>query len=74
VSINDLSIRYKFAIPLLSVTLMLILISFLSLWSNTKLSHNVERLSDTFVNAIEAALNADRDLYQALTASQDYLT
>jgi methyl-accepting chemotaxis protein len=73
VSINDLSIRYKFAIPLLSITLMLIIISFLSLWSNTKLSQNVERLSTTFVNAIEAALNADRDLYQALTASQNYL-
>ncbi|GAC21016.1 methyl-accepting chemotaxis protein [Paraglaciecola arctica] len=72
-TINDLSIRSKFAIPLLSITLMLILISVLSLWSNNKLTHNVDRLSDTFLNSIEDALNADRDLYQALTASQNYL-
>lgn len=73
VSINDLSIRAKFAIPLLSITMMLILISLLSLWSNNKLTHNVDRISDTFINSIEDALNADRDLYQALTASQNYL-
>lgn len=72
-TINDLSIRSKFAIPLLSITLMLILISLLSLWSNNKLTNNVDDLSDTFLNSIEAALNADRDLYQALTASQNYL-
>lgn len=72
-TINDLSIRSKFAIPLLSITLMLILISVLSLWSNSKLTDNVDRLSDTFLNSIEDALNADRDLYQALTASQNYL-
>ncbi|MEP1445609.1 MAG: methyl-accepting chemotaxis protein [Paraglaciecola sp.] len=72
-SINDFSIRAKFAIPLLSITLMLILISILSLWSNNKMTDNVDRLSDTFLNSIEAALNADRDLYQALTASQNYL-
>ena len=73
VTLNDLSIRAKFAIPLLSITLMLILISLLSLWSNNKLTDNVDRLSDTFLNSIEDALNADRDLYQALTASQNYL-
>ena len=72
-TLNDLSIRYKFAIPLLAITLMLILISVLSLWSNNKLTNNVDRLSDTFLNSIEGALNADRDLYQALTASQNYL-
>jgi methyl-accepting chemotaxis protein len=73
VTINDLSIRYKFAIPLLSITLMLILISIMSLWNNSKLTSNVERLSNTFLNSIDAVLNADRDLYQALTASQNYL-
>jgi methyl-accepting chemotaxis protein len=73
VTLNDLSIRAKFAIPLLSITLMLILISLLSLWTNNKLTDNVDRLSDTFLNSIEDALNADRDLYQALTASQSYL-
>jgi methyl-accepting chemotaxis protein len=73
VTTNDLSIRYKFAIPLFAITLMLILITILSIWTNNKLTNNVERLSSTFMNAIEAALNADRDLYQALTASQNYL-
>ncbi|KXI29491.1 methyl-accepting chemotaxis protein [Paraglaciecola hydrolytica] len=70
---NDLSIRYKFAIPLFAITLMLILITVLSISTNNKLTNNVDRLSGTFMNAIEVALNADRDLYQALTASQNYL-
>lgn len=52
---------------------MLILISGLSLWSNSQLTNNVDRLSGTFLNSIEDALNADRDLYQALTVSQNYL-
>jgi methyl-accepting chemotaxis protein len=73
VTINDLSIRYKFAIPLFAITFMLILITVLSIWTNNKLTNNAERLSGTFMNAIEAVLNADRDLYQALTASQNYL-
>ena len=70
---NDLSIRYKFAIPLFAITLMLLLITVLSISTNNKLTNNVDRLSGTFMNAIEVALNADRDLYQALTASQNYL-
>lgn len=70
---NDLSIRYKFAIPLLAITLMLILISILSIVSNSKLTNNADKLSNTFLEAISTALNADRDLYQALTASQNYL-
>ena len=70
---NDLSIRFKFAIPLFAITFMLILITVLSIWSNNKLTRDIEQLSATFINAIEASLNADRDLYQALTASQNYL-
>jgi methyl-accepting chemotaxis protein len=73
VKINDLSIRYKFAIPLFSITVMLILISMLSLWSNSKLNHQIDDLSNSFLNAVDLTLNADRDLYQALTASQNYL-
>ena len=73
VTTNDLSIRFKFAIPLFAITFMLILITVLSIWSNNKLTRDIEQLSATFINAIEASLNADRDLYQALTASQNYL-
>ncbi|NCP63706.1 MAG: methyl-accepting chemotaxis protein [Paraglaciecola sp.] len=71
--INDLSIRFKFAIPLFSITVMLILISIISLWSTSKLNQQIEDLSNSFLNAVDLTLNADRDLYQALTASQNYL-
>jgi methyl-accepting chemotaxis protein len=73
VKINDLSIRFKFAIPLFAITIMLILISIISLWSNSKLNQQIEDLSNSFLNAVDLTLNADRDLYQALTASQNYL-
>ena len=72
-TLNDLTIRYKFAIPLLTITVMLIIVSILSISATNKLNNNVERLSGTFLNSIELVLNADRDLYQALTASQNYL-
>ena len=74
VDVNNLTIRVKFSIPLLIIGLLAILVSVLSINSARRLSNDANLLSSTFMNAIDTGLNADRDLYQALTASQSYVT
>ncbi|MBT1062937.1 methyl-accepting chemotaxis protein [Bowmanella sp. Y26] len=74
VDVNNLTIRVKFSIPLLIVGLLAVLVSVLSINSARSLSSDANLLSSTFMNAIDTGLNADRDLYQALTASQSYVT
>jgi methyl-accepting chemotaxis protein len=72
--LNHLTIRTKFSIPLIAITLFTILISVLSMNNGKRLSADAHLLSTTFMTAINVGLNADRDLYQALTASQNYVT
>ena len=72
-NINDFTIRTKFSIPLLLIVILTLLISFLSLTGNSRLSADTQRLSGVFLEAVDTGLNADRDLYQALTASQSYI-
>ncbi|MFC3093821.1 hypothetical protein DRW07_10105 [Alteromonas sediminis] len=73
ISLSQLSIRGKFAIPLVIITLMVIIISVLSISSSQRLSDEASQLSEIFVSGIDLSLNADRDLYQALTASQSFV-
>ena len=72
--LNELTIRTKFSIPLIAISLFTILISILSMNNGKRLSADAHLLSTTFMTAINVGLNADRDLYQALTASQNYVT
>lgn len=67
---SNLTIRTKFAIPLLVIGLMVIVVSVFSMTSGKRLSNDAQTLSTTFINSINLALNADRDLYQALDATQ----
>ncbi|GAB3037037.1 methyl-accepting chemotaxis protein [Bowmanella dokdonensis] len=73
-TLNDLTIRTKFSIPLLAVSILVVLVSILSMNNGKRLSADAHLLSTTFISAIDTGLNADRDLYQALTASQNYVT
>lgn len=72
--LNELTIRTKFSIPLIAISVFTILISILSINNGKRLSADAHLLSTTFMTAINVGLNADRDLYQALTASQNYVT
>jgi len=72
--LNELTIRTKFSIPLIAISIFTILISILSMNNGKRLSADAHLLSTTFMTAINVGLNADRDLYQALTASQNYVT
>jgi len=72
--LNELTIRTKFSIPLIVISVFTILISVLSMNNGKRLSADAHLLSTTFMTAINVGLNADRDLYQALAASQNYVT
>ncbi|MBC3764435.1 methyl-accepting chemotaxis protein [Neptunicella marina] len=71
---NNLSIRSKFSIPLIAISVLTLIVSVLSITSSSMLASDTKKLSDVFIYAIDTGLNADRDLYQALTASQAYVT
>ncbi|RVT45999.1 methyl-accepting chemotaxis protein [Rheinheimera sediminis] len=73
-NLNEFTIRTKFSAPLIAITLFTILISVLSMNNGKRLSADAHLISTTFMTAINVGLNADRDLYQALTASQNYVT
>lgn len=71
--LNDVNIRVKFAIPLIVISLFTVFISILSMNNGKRLSSDAHLISTTFMTAINVGLNADRDLYQALAASQNYV-
>ncbi|WP_218311135.1 hypothetical protein [Alteromonas antoniana] len=67
---SQLTIRTKFAIPLVFVSLLVIVVSILSITGGARLSKDAHELSTTFIDSVNLTLNADRDLYQSLTAIQ----
>lgn len=71
--LNELTIRTKFSIPLVVIVIMTVVIATVSIINAKRLSSDAQNLATTFLAAVDAGLNADRDLYQALTASQSYV-
>jgi len=71
--LNKLSIQQKLAIPTLIVAVLVVVSSLNSVRVSSDLTNQFSETSDVFLHAISKGLNADRDLYQALTASQDYI-
>ncbi len=67
---SQLTIRTKFAIPLIFVCILVVIVSILSISGGARLSKDAHELSTTFIDSVNLTLNADRDLYQSLTALQ----
>ncbi|QYJ76139.1 methyl-accepting chemotaxis protein [Shewanella sp. FJAT-52076] len=72
-NLNELTIRAKFSIPLVVIVVMTVAIAVVSILNAKRLSSDAKNVATTFLSAVDAGLNADRDLYQALTASQNYV-
>lgn len=65
--------RKKISIPLIFISILVLILSLLGVQNNKVSSNDLTEISDVFLNGISTTLNADRDLYQALSASQSYL-
>ncbi|MFY8274389.1 methyl-accepting chemotaxis protein [Pseudoalteromonas sp. SSDWG2] len=72
-NLDNYSIRIKIAAPLSLVTLLLLLISMLSFRNASSLINELSLVSDNYVHSISKSINADRDLYQALAATQNLM-
>lgn len=69
----DLGFRWKITLPILLLAVLLLLISGLGLYSTNQAINTNARLTDRYLPAISLLLNADRDLYQALTAERSLM-
>ena len=72
-NMDNYSIRKKLSVPLGFIALLVILVSVISISNSRVLIDNTRSLSQTYTDAMNLALNADRDLYQAHTAMLDLI-
>lgn len=72
-NMDNYSIRKKLSVPLGFIALLVILVSVISISNSRVLIDNTRSLSQTYTEAMNLALNADRDLYQAHTAMLDLI-
>ncbi|WP_317932765.1 methyl-accepting chemotaxis protein [Halioxenophilus sp. WMMB6] len=73
-NLNNLSIQKKLAIPAVAIALLVLVGNVYTIISSQRMAEDTETLSQNLMHAIQSGLNADRDLYQALTASQELIT
>lgn len=72
-NLENYSVRFKIALPLVLIAILTIGFSAYNTSGSHKLGAHAEQLEGVFIEAISLTLNADRDLYQALTANQNYI-
>jgi len=65
---HNLSIKIKYSIPLAIALISLVAITYANILLTNKLENNANVFPNNFMPAINAVLNADRDLYQARVA------
>ncbi|MWV12636.1 HAMP domain-containing protein [Pseudomonas sp. R-28-1W-6] len=69
----DLGFRWKIALPILLLAVLLVLMGFLGMRGISQVADSSTRLSHRSLPAISLLLNADRDLYQAFVAERSLL-
>ncbi|VXB94593.1 Chemotaxis protein [Pseudomonas sp. 8AS] len=69
----DLGFRWKIALPILLLAVLLVLMGFLGMRGISQVADSSTRLSNRSLPAISLLLNADRDLYQAFVAERSLL-
>ena len=70
---NAMSIRIKAAFGLVLLTLFILAIGGINYFALDRLQGNTQLFAGTLMPGQGVVINADRDLYQALTAQQDFL-
>lgn len=67
---QNISFRWKLGIPLMLLVVMFLYMGLYSLQSNKMIATNAETIAKVNLAEIQLLLQADRDLYQALTAER----
>src|SRR5690606_27830976 len=67
---QNISFRWKLGIPLMLLVVMFLYMGLYSLQSNKTIAANAETIAKVNLQEIQLLLQADRDLYQALTAER----
>src|SRR5690606_41697082 len=65
---QNISFRWKLGIPLMLLVLLFLYMGIFAVRSSTTLADNAETLAKTNLPEIQLLMQADRDLYPALTA------
>ncbi|HSC82961.1 MAG TPA: methyl-accepting chemotaxis protein, partial [Pseudomonas sp.] len=69
----DLGFRWKIALPILLLAILLVLMGGLGMQGISQVADSSTRLTNRYLPAISLLLNADRDLYQAFVAERSLL-
>ncbi|MDH4582104.1 methyl-accepting chemotaxis protein [Pseudomonas sp. BN415] len=69
----DLGFRWKVALPILVLALLMVLVGGLGVQGITQVADSSKQLTNRYLPAISLLLNADRDLYQAFIAERSLL-
>ena len=67
---SDLSLAHKIRLPMIIVGGLLIMLSIFQLTSIQQISTAANEIESAYIPALDKALNADRDLYQAQIAER----
>ena len=67
---QNLSLKWKMALPILFITLLLIGLSTYQLSAINTVNHDFIKIYENYVPALDLTLNADRDFYQAQVAER----
>ena len=65
--------KKKWPLVFFMVVVILLVLNSFNYWSGKKLDQEIGGISTIFIDAIDLSINSDRDLYQAHTASQQFL-
>ena len=65
-------IKHHKRLTIIIVTLLCLIVG-LNYWTGNQRRHTLDDFASIFINALDLAISADRDLYQAHTACQNYL-
>ena len=68
--IRDMSFRWKLTIPLLILAALLVLSGLFAFWALATVEKRLNRVASELLPQSSVVLEADRDLYQALSAER----
>ncbi len=71
--LNNLSFRWKLAIPLFIIAILIIIISSVGVLGLNTQDSNLKKIADEYLPSIDILLQADRDLYQAQVAERSFI-